>query len=105
METQALSHNHKDKDTTGGQDQPGSEVWRHETDADKPLNEADADKKIRDNRADYNNRPSNSISFMPAVASTSGRLLCELVHIFVFADSSGNGRQHHRQGHSPAYQP
>ena len=45
----------------------------------------------RDNRADYNTRPSNSISFMPAVASTSGRLHCELVRIFVFADSSGNG--------------
>ena len=43
-----------------------------------PLNEAAAD-KIRDYRADYNNRPSNAISFMPAVASTSGRLHCEFV--------------------------
>ena len=37
-------------------------------DIDKPLNEAAAD-KIRDYRADYNNRPSYSISFMPAVPS------------------------------------
>jgi hypothetical protein len=42
-------------------------------DIDKPLNEAAAD-KIRDYRADYNIHPSNSISFMPAVADTSGRL-------------------------------
>jgi hypothetical protein len=34
---------------------------------DRPLNTAAAD-KIRDYRADYNNHPSNSISFIPAVA-------------------------------------
>jgi hypothetical protein len=44
------------------------------------LNEAAAD-KIRDYRADYNNHPCNAISFMPAVASTSGRLHCELERI------------------------
>jgi hypothetical protein len=49
-------------------------------DIDKPLNEA-ATGKIRDYRADYNNRPSNAISFMPAVASTSGRLHFEFVLI------------------------
>ena len=38
-------------------------------------------KKIREYRAADNNRPSNSISFMPAVAATSGRLHCELVRI------------------------
>ncbi len=31
--------------------------------------------------ADYKNRPSNSNSFMPAVATTSGRLLCERLRI------------------------
>ncbi len=36
---------------------------------DRPLNEAAAD-KIRAYCADYNNRPSNAISFMPASAST-----------------------------------
>jgi hypothetical protein len=38
-------------------------------DLDRPLNEAVAD-KIRAYRADYNNRPSNAISFMSAIAST-----------------------------------
>jgi hypothetical protein len=42
-------------------------------DLDGPLNEAAAD-KIRQYRADYNNRPSNAISFMTAIASTSGHL-------------------------------
>ncbi len=49
-------------------------------DIDRPLNEAAAD-KIRDYLADYNNRPSHGIAFMPAVASTSGRLHCEFVRI------------------------
>ena len=43
----------------------------HPNDLDKPLNEAAAD-KIRKYRADYNNNPPNAISFMPAIASTSG---------------------------------
>ena len=47
-------------------------------DIDKPLHDTAAE-KIRKYRADYNNRPSNSISLMPAVATTSGRLDCELV--------------------------
>ena len=51
-------------------------------DLDRPLNEAAAD-KIRQYRADYNNRPSNAISFMPPIASTSGRLHSEFVR-FVF---------------------
>ena len=46
---------------------------------DRPLNEAAAD-KILQYRADYDNRP-HAISFMPAVASTSGRLHCELVRL------------------------
>jgi hypothetical protein len=49
-------------------------------DLDGPLNEAAAD-KIRQYRADYNNRPSNAISFMPAIASTSGRLHSEFVRL------------------------
>jgi hypothetical protein len=49
------------------------------SDIDQPLNEATY--KIREYRADYNNRPSNYTGFMPAVASTSGRLDCELVRI------------------------
>ena len=49
-------------------------------DLERPLNEAAAD-KIRQYRADYNNRPSNAISFMPAIASTSGRLHSEFVRL------------------------
>ena len=49
-------------------------------DLDKPLNEAAAD-KIRKYRADYNNNPPNAISFIPAIASTSGRLHSEFVRI------------------------
>ena len=49
-------------------------------DLDRSLNEAAAD-KIRQYRADYNNRPSNAISFMPAIASTSGRLHSEFVRL------------------------
>jgi hypothetical protein len=46
--------------------------------SDRPLNE-DATDKIRAYREDYNNRPSNAISFMPAIDSTSGRLHSEFV--------------------------
>jgi len=49
---------------------------RRSIDIDRPLNEAAAD-KIRDYRADYKTRTPNAIAFMPAVASTSGRLHCE----------------------------
>jgi hypothetical protein len=42
-------------------------------DIDKPLNGAAAE-KIREYCADYNNRPSNSFSSMPAVATT----LCKI---------------------------
>jgi hypothetical protein len=49
-------------------------------DLDGPLHETAAD-KIRQYRADYHNRPSNAISFMPAIASTSGRLHSEFVRL------------------------
>ncbi len=49
-------------------------------DIDKSINEAAAD-KIRKYRAEYNNNPPTAVSFMPAVASTSGRLLCEFVRL------------------------
>jgi hypothetical protein len=72
-------------------------------DIDKPLNEAAAD-KIRpfltfsknfalysDYGAEYNNRRSKSISYMPAVASTFGRLHCEILRILFL--------QAHRETH------
>jgi hypothetical protein len=43
-----------------------------------PLNE-DVTDKICQYRADYNNRPSNSISFMSAMTNTSGSLHSEFV--------------------------
>ncbi len=49
-------------------------------DIDRSLNEAAAD-KIRKYRDDYNNNPRNATSFMPAMASTSGRLHCEFVRL------------------------
>ena len=47
---------------------------------DRSLDEA-ADDKIRKYRVDYNNRPPSVVSFMPAIASTSGRLHSEFVRI------------------------
>jgi hypothetical protein len=47
-------------------------------DIGKPLNDTTAE-KIREYSADYSNSPSNSISSIPTVATTSGRLHCELV--------------------------
>jgi hypothetical protein len=52
-------------------------------DLDRPLSEAAAD-KIQQYRADYNNRPSNAVSVMPATASTSGRLHSEFVCLLLF---------------------
>ena len=51
-------------------------------DIDKSLNEAAAD-KIRKYRADYNNNPpsTNAVSFMPAIAGTSGRLHSEFIRL------------------------
>jgi hypothetical protein len=49
-------------------------------DIDRSKNEAAAD-KIRRYRADYNNKPPNTVSFMPDIASTSGRLHSEFVRL------------------------
>jgi hypothetical protein len=47
------------------------------------LNDVTAD-KIRKYRADYNNRPSSAVSFMPAIASTSGRLHSEFSDFYSY---------------------
>ncbi len=52
----------------------------HPNDIDRSLNEAAAD-KIRKYRADYNNNPPNAVAFMPAIASTSGRLHSEFIRL------------------------
>ena len=68
-------------DRFGSSSEPSINGYLHyPNDLDGSLKEAAAD-KIRQYRADYNNRPSNPISFMPAIASTSGRLHSELVRL------------------------
>ncbi len=52
-------------------------------DADRSLNEAAAD-KIRKYRADCNNNPPNAISFMPAIASTSGGYIVTLCAFYFY---------------------
>ncbi len=52
---------------------------------DRSLNES-ADDKIRKYRADYNTNPPNTVSFMTAMTSTSGRLHCEFVRLLFLQD-------------------
>jgi hypothetical protein len=49
-------------------------------DIDRSLNQTATD-KIRKYRSDYNNNPPNATSFMPSIASTSGRLHSEFVRL------------------------
>ena len=49
-------------------------------DIDRSLNEAATD-KIRKYRSDYNNNPPTSVSFMPVITSTSGRLHSEFIRL------------------------
>ena len=49
---------------------------------DTTLHAATAE-KIREYRADYNNRSSDSISFISTVVTTSDRFQCEIVQIFL----------------------
>jgi hypothetical protein len=53
---------------------------RYPNKLDQSLNDAVAD-KIRKYRADYNHNPPNTVSFMPVIASTSGRLHSEFVRL------------------------
>ncbi len=49
-------------------------------DIERSLNETASD-KIRKYHSDYNNNPPSTIPFMPIIASTSGRLHSEFVHL------------------------
>jgi hypothetical protein len=49
-------------------------------DIDKSLNETATD-KIRKYRSDYNNNPPTTVSFMPAISSSSGRLHSEFIRL------------------------
>jgi hypothetical protein len=53
---------------------------QHPNNIDRSQNE-DADDKIRKYRADYNNNPPNTVSFMTVITSTSGRLHSEFVRL------------------------
>ena len=53
---------------------------RHPNDIDKSLHEESTD-KIRKYRADYNNNPPTSVSFMSTIVSTSGRLHSEFLRL------------------------
>ncbi len=55
-----------------------NDTLHYPNDIDRSLNETVTD-KIRKYRADCNNRPPTSISFMPVIASTSDRLHSEFV--------------------------
>ena len=46
---------------------------------DRSLNEAAAD-KIRKYRADYYNNPPNTVTFIPAIAGTNGRIYQTFIH-------------------------
>ena len=53
---------------------------RYPNKLDRSLNETVAN-KIRKYRADYNNNPPSAVSFMPAIASASGRLHSEFIRL------------------------
>ena len=67
-------------------------------DIDGSLKEDDTD-KIRQYHTDYNNRPSNSISFMSDIASTSGRLHSELVRVLFLQTHRETDRFFAASGH------
>jgi len=55
---------------------------RYPNNSDRSINETVVVDKIRKYRADYNNYPPNVVSFMPDIASTSGRLHSEFIRLF-----------------------
>jgi hypothetical protein len=58
----------------------GTLHYPNPNDIDKSLNDAAAD-KIRKYSADYNNNPPNTMSFIPFIPSTSGRLHSEFIRL------------------------
>jgi hypothetical protein len=56
----------------------GTLHYPNPNDIDRSLNEVAPD-KIRKYHTDYNNNPPNTISFIPAMTSTSGRLYSEFI--------------------------
>ncbi len=56
---------------------------------DQSLNDTVAD-KVRKYRVDYYNNPPNTVSFIPAISSKSGRLHSEFCQTFILTGSTGN---------------
>jgi hypothetical protein len=54
--------------------------WHYPDDIDKSLNDDSTD-KIRKYRADYNNNPPITVSFVSDISSTSGRLHSEFIRL------------------------
>jgi hypothetical protein len=72
---------HIDHDRFGSSSDPSLNGPLHyPNDIDKSLNEVATD-KIRKYLVDYNNNPPNTVSFMFAIASTSGRLHSEFIRL------------------------
>ncbi len=67
-------------------------------DIDRSLNETAAE-KIRIYRADYNNNPPNSVSFMPVIVSTSGRLHSEFIRLLFLQAHRETDRFFEASGH------
>ena len=74
---------------------------RYPNDNDRSLNEA-ANEKILKYRADYNNRPPTSVAFMPAIASTSGRLHSEFIRLLFLQTHRETDRFFPTSGVQPA---
>ncbi len=59
---------------------PALSINNKQINLDQSLNNTTAD-KVRKYHADYNMNPPNTVSFMPAIVSTSGRLHSEFVRL------------------------
>jgi hypothetical protein len=57
----------------------------HYNDIGKSLTEV-ANDKIRKYRVDYNNNPTNTVAFMPAIAGTNGRLHSDFIRLLFLQD-------------------
>ncbi len=67
-------------DRFGSSSDPTLNGRLHYNDIDQSLNEAVND-KIRKYRVDYNNNPPNTVSFMPTIAGTNGRLHGDFIRL------------------------
>ena len=69
---------------SGGTSNPGLNGHLHyPTDIDRILKETDHDKNLQ-YRADYNNRPSHDISFIPDITTTSGVYTVNLCSFYFY---------------------